>query len=321
MPLLTLIIKYIQERSFDSSFYTTSDDVDRTSNESMNKKRVPWLRKFVFHFMSSLLPTIVRPVGYGPTILESTIPISSPQANNDVSTASLSTVTSNPMIPGNVRPFQMSETNSVHTAESQAHSAHANTASRTVSALSSAASSVINIDRLLADKRSRKTLFDKEIFTVSFIVDMAVLMTFGTIFPPLGYVIFMNMLVNTFLTQMWIGRFVYLAKQISTDLIAKSLLPLVDFLNEECKDVGQLIFNSIPTIAILATVFWAFALFDTLGDSVGTLQALWIFLLMGLMPAWVYLIERLCGCCKRFYQGIWIDANGAADSPLHVSCQ
>jgi hypothetical protein len=163
-------------------------------------------------------------------------------------------------------------------------------------------STLIRVDHLLAYRRSRKTLFDKEIFTIDFIVDMAVLMTFGTIFPPLGFVIFMNMLVNTFLTQMWIGRFVYLAKQISTDLIAKSLLPLVDFLNEECKDVGQLIFNSIPTIAFLATVFWAFALFDTLGDSVGTLQALWILLLMGLMPVWVSIIEYICGLIKQWYR-------------------
>lgn len=170
----------------------------------------------------------------------------------------------------------------------------------------------ILIDRLLVDKQMRKKLFNKEIFTVGFVGDMAVLMTFGAIFPPLALVIFLNLIVNTFLTQLMIGRFIYLSKSLNQ----RYLLPLVEFLNDECKDVGRLIFDSIPTIAFLATAFWSFALFDTLGDSVGTRKAIWILILVTLLPMWIYGIEKAYYYAKEAYFYVIMDAHHSLGSSM-----
>jgi hypothetical protein len=91
---------------------------------------------------------------------------------------------------------------------------------------------------------------------------------------------------------------------------------LVDFINEECKDVGRLIFDSIPTIAFLATAFWSFALFDTLGDSTGTQRALWILILVAFMPFWIYFLEIMYAKLKDLYFYLVIENSHSLDGSM-----
>ena len=154
----------------------------------------------------------------------------------------------------------------------------------------------IQVDRMLNNKQLCKQLFNKDMFTIGFVSDIAVLMTYGIIFPPLGLVIFCNIIINTFIIQIMIGRFIFLSKSIQQ---RSYLLPLVDYVNEECKDVGRWIFDSLPTIAILTCVFWSFGLFDTLADSIGTNESLWVLFIVALLPCWIYGIETMYNCGKE----------------------
>jgi Leucine-rich repeat (LRR) protein len=127
-------------------------------------------------------------------------------------------------------------------------------------------------------------LFHKERVLVALVGDVAVLMTFGTIFPPIALVICLTIIVNSVVTQLMIGRFVTIAFSKEQNY----LQPIVKFIDSECKDIGKLLAGALPTMSVLASSFWAFALFDCLGDNVGLYRALWIAIVVTLMPLWLY---------------------------------
>ncbi len=129
-------------------------------------------------------------------------------------------------------------------------------------------------------------LFHRERVLVGLVGDAAVLMTFGTIFPPMAVVICITIGINSVIIQLMIGRFVSLSYYDTQ----RYLRPLVSFINNECKDIGKLLSVVLPTISILASSFWAFALFDCLGDKVGIHRALWIVIGVGSMPSWGYFV-------------------------------
>ena len=308
LPLILISVKALQE-------YCYRHFTDNTNS----------VYRHLFALCSQLLPVIARPVSSpAPTISSDNSDVgrdtelAAPSISDDVSvsnplnrsfqhsavTQSTASVDSHPSNDRASRqPFQRPVSQTFSSSTSQLP---------VVGGMRSTAVPVtlyretIAVDRLVeGDKQERKKLFNKEIFAVGFVGDLAVLMTFGSIFPPLALVIFVNMIVNTFLTQLMIGRFVFLSKSIDQNYLA----PLVDFLNEECKDVGRLIFDSIPTIAFLATAFWSFALFDTLGDSVGTKQALWILIFMAFMPLWIYGIEHAWYSLRELYARVLMEFN------------
>jgi len=66
-------------------------------------------------------------------------------------------------------------------------------------------------------------------------------------------------------------------------------------------DLMQLFWPMIPSLAILSAVFIGIFLFDILGDEVGVLQALWILLVMGTMPLWIWCGEYLYFIYKKKY--------------------
>ncbi len=129
-------------------------------------------------------------------------------------------------------------------------------------------------------------LFHRERVLVGLVGDAAVLMTFGTIFPPMAVVICITIGINSLIIQLMIGRFVSLSYYDTQ----RYLRPLVSFINNECKDIGKLLAVVLPTISILASSFWAFALFDCLGDKVGIHRALWIVIVVASMPSWGYFV-------------------------------
>jgi hypothetical protein len=136
-------------------------------------------------------------------------------------------------------------------------------------------------------------LFHRERVLVGLVGDAAVLMTFGTIFPPMAVVICITIGINSVVTQLMIGRFISL----SFCEEQSYLRPLVTFINNECKDIGRLLAVVLPTISFLASSFWAFALFDCLGDQVGLIKASWIVVVVATTPAWGYLtLVTLKGC-------------------------
>jgi uncharacterized membrane protein len=113
--------------------------------------------------------------------------------------------------------------------------------------------------------------------------DIAIFLTFGSIYPPLAVVVFVSILSNTMLTQLSLGRFMVIAREM------KNLLPFTEVIKRETAAVGSLIALSIPPVTILAAGFWSFFLFDIIGDEVGFRASIWIIFIL---PSCV-LITRL----------------------------
>lgn len=112
---------------------------------------------------------------------------------------------------------------------------------------------------------------------------MLVLMTFGVAFPPLMVVILVAVVIRTFTMQLLVGRVLQLSnnQQINETLRA------------ECSQLRCLYMNSIWVIVPVVTLFYAFILFDTLGDEVGWRAALWLPFTVLALPLFVYIVYRV----------------------------
>jgi hypothetical protein len=117
--------------------------------------------------------------------------------------------------------------------------------------------------------------------------DVAILLTFGMIFPPLAAVICFSIVVNTLYTQMILGRFIYLAERVKP---SSSMSPYLAIVRKECNTVGSLLAMSLPPITVLATMFWSFVVFEMLAGVWGSSKrTLWV---LGFLPV-VVLVWRL----------------------------
>jgi hypothetical protein len=118
-------------------------------------------------------------------------------------------------------------------------------------------------------------------FTTILVGDVAILLTFGSIYPPLAVVVCISLIMNSVTVQLVLGRFISLSQlslpeSFSACLGRKELCRFSDVIQRETAAVGALIALSVPPITILAALFWSFFLFDILGDEVGAKNAVWI---------------------------------------------
>ncbi len=153
---------------------------------------------------------------------------------------------------------------------------------------------------------------------VIIISSFGILITFGALFPPLAIVIVISMIITTYCVQLMLGQVVthsrqlelqhihYLQQQkilkqqvIDGDVevqaeVEVQLEPVVDAdgtylhyeqrLEEECEDVTKAFKNIIFLLLVFATLFYAFFLWDIIGDDVGWLDALWAPICLALLP-------------------------------------
>jgi hypothetical protein len=134
------------------------------------------------------------------------------------------------------------------------------------------------LDLIVMPSRGANEVFVARRFSTLLVGDLAILLTFGTIFPPLAVVIFISVMLHTVLTQVVVGRFITLAIPHKS-----TFAPFVTVLKRETATVGSLIALSIAPISVLATIFWSFFLFDIIGDDAGTTHSYWILLVMPIL--------------------------------------
>jgi len=180
-----------------------------------------------------------------------------------------------------------------------------------------------------SEKLILQRVFNKEAIIIAIIGDFAVLLTFGLTFPPLAMMITVSIVSNTYYHQLTLSRMltmlqVIIVKPVMTSslhtelnlvqtltltptlrwwYVSKATMQLLTPSEAESifkriiadcgGDLMQLFWPIIPSLAILSAVFIGAFLFDILGDEVGMLQALWILLVMGTMPLWIWCGEYL----------------------------
>jgi hypothetical protein len=150
-------------------------------------------------------------------------------------------------------------------------------------------------------------------YTTILVGDLAILLTFGSIYPPLAVVVCLSVLINSVSVQLVMGRFVSLAQSFSKSMQTGVSLPMpimgaseqeqrlwsyVEVIKRETAAVGSLIALSLAPITILAAVFWSFFLFDIYGDEMGTKRSLWILFVLPLCLLAIRLIGWLLNIKK-----------------------
>jgi Leucine-rich repeat (LRR) protein len=118
---------------------------------------------------------------------------------------------------------------------------------------------------------------------------LSVLLTFGAVFPPLGFALTFTAASTVLLTKLTIGRFLCGAEE------RGQLSAYLAILEQQCEKAGSAGFLR-GTAWILVTLSWLFYtlfLFDTLGDAVGLQDALWVLIVVPLLPALLYAVVAL----------------------------
>ena len=156
---------------------------------------------------------------------------------------------------------------------------------------SSSSLSSITCADLFASSVSTHQVFVARRFANVLVGDIAIFLTFGSIYPPLAICVFIGIVSNTGLMHLMLGRFIVISRKYF------QLLPFSDAIQRETAAVGSLVALSIPPVTVLATMFWSFFLFDIMGDDVGTKKAYWIlFILPGCL-----LLTRIYSIISDYY--------------------
>jgi hypothetical protein len=112
---------------------------------------------------------------------------------------------------------------------------------------------------------------------VQLVTLLCLLLTFGSVFPLLGVAFAVTMVCYTCFAQLKLGRFVVISTQ-------HNLLKQLAMVEADCAHF-ELASNWLWAFVTVACWFYAFVLFDTLGDAEGIAGAWWVLLVMGLLPA------------------------------------
>jgi hypothetical protein len=134
-----------------------------------------------------------------------------------------------------------------------------------------------------AGSPTEKALFDPSRLLYSLLSNLALLLTFGAVFPPLGVALAATSAVTVWYARLKLGRFLAEATE-------QQQLHLVAKIAAECETVcgGHHLGSAVWALVTLSCWFHTLFLFDTLGDAVGFGGAYWVLIVMPLMPVVVY---------------------------------
>jgi hypothetical protein len=121
---------------------------------------------------------------------------------------------------------------------------------------------------------------------VSLATLLSVLLTFGAAFPPLGFALTFTTVATVLLTKLTIGRFLCGAEE------RGQLGAYLGILELQCDGAGSAGFlrGTAWMLVTLSCLFYTLFLFDTLGDAVGFRGALWVLLVVPLLPTLLYAV-------------------------------
>ena len=121
------------------------------------------------------------------------------------------------------------------------------------------------------------------------ITDLALLLTFGAVFPPLAIAFTMTILMLVLRAKLELGRFISTAEETNN-------VQYIDVIEAECLGVGSTgaLRNVTWTLLTISCCFYTLFLFDSLGDSFGFEGAFWILIVMPVMPLCIFVTQRTC---------------------------
>jgi hypothetical protein len=161
-------------------------------------------------------------------------------------------------------------------------SQHSHPSQQSMSSLhSSLHSRAISYDTL--KRNALDPVFDANIYVITLITYLGILLTFGVVFPPLAVAMFVTMLSVAWQGRLEAGRFMCMARELRA-------MKFVDIIEQECKGAVTIakLRRSMFTVICFACCFYAMFLYDTLGNAVGQSKAYWLLIVLPLLPLCIY---------------------------------
>jgi Leucine-rich repeat (LRR) protein len=114
--------------------------------------------------------------------------------------------------------------------------------------------------------------FDANQLLLTLLTNLAIMLTFGVVFPPLAAAMAMTILSIFYFARLKVGIF------IDSALAANSPC-LIDVVDKECQGVGfmPVLHRSIWLLTVCSFVFYTWFLFDVLGNTEGFMNSFWVF--------------------------------------------
>jgi hypothetical protein len=117
---------------------------------------------------------------------------------------------------------------------------------------------------------------------------VALIMTFGVIFPPLAAALMVTLYVKIYYHQVMLGRYIM-------SVIDLKIYSQLDILEDNLK--VQPLMSTIHKcgwfLMFIACSFYTLFLFDILGDDVGFYRAYWVLIVIPCIPICIYVCHRL----------------------------
>jgi hypothetical protein len=131
---------------------------------------------------------------------------------------------------------------------------------------------------------SSSMLMSTHALLITLVTYLGVLLTFGTMLPPLGVALAVTVALVVLFTKLKIGRFLCSAEEQS------QLDKFVRILEQQCEAAGSASFlqSALWMLVTLSCLFYTIFLFDTLGDTVGFRRAVWVLIVVPLLPVVFY---------------------------------
>ena len=136
---------------------------------------------------------------------------------------------------------------------------------------------IVNTNKNTKESTSLKVkseLIKGDQIVINLITYLGLILTFGSVFPPLAVCLFISILSISYYTKYIVNNFLNKAK-------GNNQLHYIKIIEKECELVGKLpiLMNSMFMIIIFSICFYTMFLFDTLGSSVGLEYSYWILIL------------------------------------------
>ena len=153
--------------------------------------------------------------------------------------------------------------------------------------------------------QEKAVFFKRYKFVVRMNAYMAILLTFGTIFPPLAVLICLAVWSSTWYEHLIMGRVLLMAKRQQAQAeaeaiarggyssVAKYYTILRRKLSKEVVDIDKYYFSTLWSLICFGSFAYAYILFDTFSDQFGWQTAVIPTVLMLFMPVLLWLITRV----------------------------
>jgi MFS family permease len=174
----------------------------------------------------------------------------------------------------------------------------------------------------IPDRSVLRPFFDTTQFLVAQLTSLALILTMGTVFPPLAVPVAVTMVLTAIFVMLKVGRLL-------TNASEEKQHKYAEIIEQECANVATptTMQRAFWLILWFGCSFYTLFLFDTLGDAVGFYAAYWVLIVVPLLPVvsvGAYIVYLLFAVGAKRHTEVPEASSvelGAAVSPLATATQ